>query len=473
MISKFLQMLWSSPVVDEDAIARELYGAAADRSSNSYKQLRRRVIDEMGSEVLSIDLNSPAFTPWQRGYYGAHRDLAIAEVLRGRNVSAAAAFYHRRALKNAELFEATPVRLVATKALRYYSSVVERDAKAHRHYDEAHERAVEDLRTESDIHRLFSELILLEHVAAADRSELHQRAAIAADYLSQRYDISRLSQRYVHSYFVIQLMVWESIADHDNCLQIIEKALDYFENQAYPAPTPLAYFRASRMSVYMMLGRYREAQDDYRKALPLVKPFTPVGTLVYERSILLSLHQQQYAEAYNQYCQFTGQAGFHSLSERTRENWHVYRAYIHLLKLSGELSGQGLRDPLGEFRRGKFLNDVTKVAQEKRGRNIPVLVVDLLLALMSGNGTFWDQQSGLEKYLTRYLRPDTQYRSYCFVHILLELSRSNRRRSEFLSRSAGWRTKLTAAPLKSADQSIEIEVIPYEVLLDIVISRLR
>lgn len=64
----------------------------------------------------------------------------------------------------------------------------------------------------------------------------------------------------------------------------------------------------------------------------------------------------------------------------------------------------------------RFLNDVPIFSKDKRGMNIPILIFHILyLILTKRYNDVIDRIVRIEKYTTRYLKKDDNYRSNCFI----------------------------------------------------------
>jgi hypothetical protein len=126
------------------------------------------------------------------------------------------------------------------------------------------------------------------------------------------------------------------------------------------------------------------------------------------------------------------------------------------------------------FRISKFLNEVPVYSKDKRGLNIAILIIQFLFLLHKRRySELIDRADALKQYCYRYLRKDDTFRSHCFIRMLLQIPRAdfNRIRTERYAES--YMKKLKSVPLIVSDQSIEVEVIPYDDLWEMTLELLN
>lgn len=77
------------------------------------------------------------------------------------------------------------------------------------------------------------------------------------------------------------------------------------------------------------------------------------------------------------------------------------------------------------FKLSKFLNNTTQFSGDKKGMNIPMLIVQYALQLTEKDRSqLVDRLDAMEQYVKRHIKSEeTAERSYCFLKLLLELSK--------------------------------------------------
>ena len=126
-----------------------------------------------------------------------------------------------------------------------------------------------------------------------------------------------------------------------------------------------------------------------------------------------------------------------------------------------------------KIRVNKFLNEVPIYSKDKRGTNITILILHILFLLQQGKyGVIIDRMESLKTYAHRYLRKDDTYRSNCFIKMLMQLPAADFHKQGVIRKAQKYWEKLQAVPLEVANQSAEIEIVPYEMLWEFVLESL-
>jgi len=76
----------------------------------------------------------------------------------------------------------------------------------------------------------------------------------------------------------------------------------------------------------------------------------------------------------------------------------------------------------------------------------------------------------LNVYCHRYLRKDDTFRSNCFIKMLIVLPNAHFNKIAAIRKTEKLRNRLAEQPLETANQSSELEIIPYELLWELVLE---
>jgi len=117
------------------------------------------------------------------------------------------------------------------------------------------------------------------------------------------------------------------------------------------------------------------------------------------------------------------------------------------------------------------LNSVPLFSKDKRGLNIPILIIQILFMIVKKDyDQSIDRIEAIKKYCTRYLVKDKNFRSNCFINMLLQIPMAGFRRSEVKRKAKKYLDQLESTPLEFSNQASEIEIIPYEDLWGFIIE---
>jgi hypothetical protein len=154
------------------------------------------------------------------------------------------------------------------------------------------------------------------------------------------------------------------------------------------------------------------------------------------------------------------------------EEWRLREAYINILIESGKVDKKLINaSNYPKFRLNKFLNEIEVFSKDKRGINISILVVELMHFLIRKEyDKLMDKLDALNQYTYRYLRNDSTLRSNCFIKMLLKIPDAEYhpiRTARYVSK---YEKKLKANPLEVLLKSVNVEIIPFENLWEIIID---
>jgi len=154
------------------------------------------------------------------------------------------------------------------------------------------------------------------------------------------------------------------------------------------------------------------------------------------------------------------------------EQWKLREAFANVLLESGRIDPKITQHPkYKKFRLNRFLNEVELFSKDKRGTNISILVVELMHFLIRKEyNKLNNRLDALNQYTYRYLRNDHTLRSNCFIKMLLKLPEAEYHPLRTERYVKKYEKKLRENPFEVSLKSIDVEIIPYEQLWEIIIE---
>ena len=153
-----------------------------------------------------------------------------------------------------------------------------------------------------------------------------------------------------------------------------------------------------------------------------------------------------------------------------QQHFRVLQAYLHFLQLQGKIP----KESDWTFRIKKFLNEVPMFSKEKRGMNISILVVQILILMVEKRmDEVSDRIDSLSLYSYRYLRKTEMWRTSCFIKMLGQLAKYSFNKKWAKPRIQPYYDKLVSVNISEFPGTIEIEIIPYEQLWDMILEKLN
>ena len=186
--------------------------------------------------------------------------------------------------------------------------------------------------------------------------------------------------------------------------------------------------------------------------------------------MLLLLHIKQYESATEVLLSTLEHPRFEFLPDNATELWRIYEPYVYYLTMLGKIKSQ----IKNKFKLAKFINEVPIFSKDKSGMNIAILVIKILIQLQEHKySRVLDEVEATEQYCYRHLRGEDTQRSYNFLKMLLQIPMGQFDRKMVEPKAARYLEKLRAIPLQLANQTHEIEIIPYEDLWDYALQSLE
>ncbi len=165
---------------------------------------------------------------------------------------------------------------------------------------------------------------------------------------------------------------------------------------------------------------------------------------------------------------------FRKLNSDLKEVANLNLGYIHLIVDSG-LAGdpKELHKSLPEFKLGKFLNTTPVFSKDKRGINVSILLMHIAFLLQRKDyNAIIDRIDSLNQYAYRYLRKDDSFRSNCMIKMVIQMTKADFNPIRTERYTADLRKQLGSVTLAGSGENIEVEIIPFEVLWDIMVKAL-
>lgn len=458
-------------LTDEDAV-NKLYNGEAN--INAYKKLKYRLQNRLINTVFFIDVNKPNFNDSQRAYYVCQKSVAAIDILLGRGARKTAMKLAEKTLRHVLKFEYTEMSINLLKKLSRHYATMEENKKKFTEYSSLTKKYLEIFNAETIAEQLYIKLRFQSKNNPIITGEIIEEAINSTNQL-QEYLGKVDSNRFLMMAYMIFTNRYEMVHDYENVLKVCDEALSRFSKKEINRPISVYIFTSRKIDCLIQIKKYKEAEIEILRALKLVPEGKISWLNTYEKYMRMCIHTKNYQKALAIYTKTTSDYGFEPAYKRTIETWRIYEAYLNFFIENGKITNdQKSSKSRKKFRISKFLNEVPIYSKDKRGYNIPVLIIQVLFLLHQKKfDRIIDRVEALNVYCYRHLKKDDTFRSNCFIKMLLLLPKCNFHRIAVERKSKVLRAKLESVPLEIARQSAEIEIIPYEDLWEIVMDILE
>jgi hypothetical protein len=193
-----------------------------------------------------------------------------------------------------------------------------------------------------------------------------------------------------------------------------------------------------------------------------------------EYYLLLALHTDNHINAIAIFNRAKGNSKFRKLSNETKERWNIYDTFLNYI-----IESQGEENPILKaqrkkaFRLNRFLNDSILYPKDQRIFTLHMVIAQLLFLLEKKNyNQCFERIERLKSYANRQLKKEEYYRAIQFIRLLQQLAKADFR-IDNLSNTDKYYNRLIETPFFYRGLSTELEIIPFEKLWNIILSRLK
>lgn len=464
------QLVADGKATSDEAARQVLY--PGEKSVTPYNRVKAALRSFLLDKLFEIDLLEPHYHARQRAYFECYKQWAAIKIMQGKNARHAPAALAEEVLKKAIKYDFTDVVQEMARTLRLHYGSIEGDQKRHEYYRQLATQ-YEDIYQWENISEEMYTFITANYVnSKSTQRQIHDQARMYWLQLKEpleKYDTYRLQ----FCGRLIEATIYSSINDYRNTIAVCENAIRFFESKEYIAGVPLQAFLYQEMVCYVQLKDYDRGKIAAERGLKLLQEGAYNWFKYQELLLMLSLHAGEYQEAYRLFLAAVRHKKFGSLPSALLEYWRIIEAYLYYLIEAGYVNPAPDNTYFNKFRFAKFINETPIYSKDKRGMNIPILIFQVLYLLLKKRyDDITDRLEAIEKYSSRYLRRDDTYRSNCFIKMLMQMPSQSFHRAAVIRHAAKHVQMLQKVPLDIANQSHDIEIIPYEDLWEMALQSL-
>lgn len=459
----------SGEVQNDESGAKLLYGTAS--AGSKYLNVKERLRNRLLNSIFLFDFNNNNPSNRHQAYVECNRRWSVAMVLQAKNAKRIAIEELESLLETTDHYEFTELSLSIVSALRLHYGSVQGDSRRYMQYRERFQQLQMVWLRETKAEDLYTHLVAHFTNSKTTKSDISDLAAqyyrdLEADLLSDKTFRLQLCG------FLIQTVQWSSINDYRQTAAVCEAAIAFFKSKPFDSNLPQQIFYYQLLVCCIQMREFERGSAIYEDYAALFEEGSFNWLKLQESYFILCMHTRAYEQARETCLRVAPYTRIHnSLPAHIVEMWKIYEAYVQFLERVGKLpeSEQSVK-----FRQARFLNEIPVFSKDKRGMNIPILVLQILFSISDHDyAKTIDRIEAIDKYCGRYLTKGDNFRSNCFIKLLLTIPAASFHREGVLRRSEKLLDQLHSVPLEVAYQTHEIEIIPYEDLWEMVMADLE
>ncbi|MEM9819914.1 MAG: hypothetical protein AAF985_02535, partial [Bacteroidota bacterium] len=354
------------------------------------------------------------------------------------------------------------VAFMLAEELQYYMALYQHNLSESEKYDQIAKQQLDCTRIENKVKTYYS-----KHVVSLNYSRnMPDEFLIELDQNCTEFenDLNYNSASINVFLYIIFIARHYAFYDYAKVVKVCYEANSFFKSSQYPNRRYNFFYRV--VPALLALNRYDEARDNITMAIELSTRGTANWSLCNYYHLVLCFHEQKYQEAYHFYqaVKKDNKTMYRSLGEA----WLILKAYLSFFYKTGHIESEQQE----YFKLSKFLNELPIASQDKAGNNINIMIVQILHMVVNRKGKLIDAVEAFEKYVRRYLKSKNLFRAKIFITMLLRIPRYRFHKAAVLRHSSKLHQQLVGTPSRMG-QNLEIEIVPYEVLWEVVLELLE
>jgi hypothetical protein len=356
--------------------------------------------------------------------------------------------------------------------LRKYSSEIG-DEKIYEEYDQHIKQYAHILDAEIRSEELYQRVIMHYYKSASKNTDLKDKIDTYCDALvglSEMYE----SPVIIYNMYLVWAFRFEMLQDYEAMLEVCEKAEKYIEeNPIFYQDEKLATFQLKKMSAYLHLRDYKRGRANAEKCLNNIDEGTEIWFTFMEYYFLMAFHTDNFINSFAIFNKVVNQTKFKKLSSEIKEKWNIYEVYLNYIIEINESNAVFQAQRRKSFKVSRFLNDPILFPKEERIFTIHLVIAQVLYHLERKNyNSVAENIERLKNYANRQLKAEDYFRTIQFIRLLQQLVKSDYKESEFTTADK-YSNRLQQSPFFYRGLLNELEIIPYEKLWDLIITRLN
>lgn len=456
---------------DEDAI-RELY--AGKVAGSKYKMMKKRFTERLYTTLLFLQPRENSPKSYTKALYYCYKYFIVARLLAITSPTVVAVKLLEKVIRKATTYEVFElIELSAIHLRREY--MLSGDIKKFEYYDNLFVENQQKIYAEALAEKYYNELIIkLANTFAPQPglAEATHKAVLEINDLRIVYPTYKLN----YFYYATKLVYDELMNNYPDALSTCDALEEYLlSTRIFYSQTRHANALVRKVNCYLHLGDYKQGIKCAEKTLTLYRKGIGNWWVLQELYFLLALNVNDFTKAGQLYAEAVSLQSFEILRPRQQEVWQIYGGYlwfIYKYQQRDDLIQKVFKNK--PFRISKLVNDLSVYSKDKKGLNIAVLILQILIYIQNEDfDSITDHFEALRTYAYNYLNRGEAFRSYYFVQILMLLVKSDFNPSKMKAKTKSIFQRMQQEKVNYNSTQTRMEVLPYEELWKMILNMLE
>lgn len=471
---KIFEGIKEGRVTSDADLEQAFYNENAD--NYKFRKLKSRFKERLYTTILFVQPRQTSPKSYLHNVYHCYKNQVIAKLLITIGAQKAGENLMKKVLAKAMPLQLFDVIQQCALALRK-SSLYTGDNQNLNLYNKLFLEANNKLLAENRAEELYFSIIINFSNSLSAKPDLVSEIKTNIDEIAE---LKKNHDTYLLTtyYYKLQIVYYQFTFEYQKALQVCDEleALQLKEELFY-TKSQHANTLVVKLDCCVQAHDYVSGAKCAEKALSLYPEGVENWFILLELYFLLSLNTNNIEKALNIYLQTTEHPRFGSLQANRREVWGIYGGYLsfllHYRADYKELLKQ-LTKLKPEFRFSKLINEVPIYAKDKKGLNVAVLILQILILLQNKNYIqITKRTEALYQYTYRNLNKDDAYRSHYFIKMLIAMEKSSFNFEDTVRKTDKYLAKLRMENVQYSPTQSRMEIIPYEDLWKIILELLK
>ncbi|MEZ5042057.1 MAG: hypothetical protein R2828_19325 [Saprospiraceae bacterium] len=460
--------------IHSDEEAFELLYTGEEHEKNAYYKLKHTLRERLLNTLYFTDLKHSTYSEIRKAKLSLQKLIHTHNLLYNKGALVNAIDLAEKSLTTALFYEFTEEAYYLARRLRaHYASHCGQREKF-QYYHTITQQQQEFLEAESLGQGYKNDLVTLY---IADKSTKDFVYHVVNGYLDnlQRKALPGITCNYYYYLSFLKVAKHMSINDYAMAGRVCKEAIETLNSYRFLNYKWILLLSLQYIACCIQTKNYEEGKATILYCQTLFFKTTYNWFKINELYFMLCTHTKNYDKALEIFEETVGNQHFAAQPKSLREPWKIYEAWLYFLtKSSAITTADSSKNTELDFRINKYLNEVPIFSKDKRGLNIPILISQIMLLLLQKKyDVILDKIEAIAKYKDRYIRKEDNFRSNMFIRMLLEIPNGYFKRTQVAQRAGKYKLQLEAMPLDIANQSRDLEIVPYEDAWELLLLQLE
>jgi len=440
-------------------------------NSKSFVKLKERYTKKILDYIMLSDAHIASNEYVNEEHFRLLKLYAVARIIQYKQQRSNAVKIYKYIFSHAKKLELEDLQLFSGLVLRQNFAFISPDKKLYKYYNDELTRVNKSIIKSMKISEYYDK-ISHENLSTNEENIDSYRKNTLQESLEFLDSITEIdSFLYKSQAYEIAAFAYSINNELEKSIDISKKSITLIKKSEYTPDYKIYAAYKDIMSTYLKLKDFDNAKTYLNKSLGMLtkKHFNYFKLKSIEYTIYANI--KDYTSLFILTMEVISSKSLIEFNTNLQE-WKLREAFSNILLETGRINKDLLINVnCKEFKLRKFMNEVNLFTKDKRGTNISILVVELMHFLISKQyDKVSDKLDALNQYTFRYLRNDNTLRSNCFIKMLLKIPEAEYHPLRTIRYVKKYEQKLRENPFEISLKDIDVEIIPYEHLWEIILD---